>query len=355
MSDKNRGFSLFFACTSGILGLGLFSLPTAAAYFGSTFFWGILLGGMLLALAANALFSLAFPDTFVCICTKQLPKVAKAICALYILFCTLIAALLFSYYAHTVQGWFLDGVARAPIALFLISICLFTAIKPAKTILRLISLTTVFVLVATIIMRTVLLVSGDMRNLLPLFEAAHLPALPEGSLFLSGFFVFLHISSGIRLPARTKLLASSGAILLCTFIFILATAGCISVLGPLQTAQHLNSTVLAMKTLSLSALDFFQRGDLVFIVTWTVLMLSAGTLGAHLPYAALRELCPTTRPVWLWLAFFIVYVITALILPSEESALLLLNYTALLGGSIFFVALPMLLLLKRGRTVEKTD
>ncbi len=355
MSDKKYGALLFFACTSGILGLGLFSLPTAAAHFGSTFFWGILLGGMLVALAANTLFTLAFPDTFVQVCSAQLPKVAKPLCALYLLFCTLVAALLFSYYAHTVQGWFLDGVPLAPIALFLIVICLSTAAKSVKTILRLISLTTVFVLVATVIMRSVLLASGDMRNLLPLFEGARLPALPGGSLFLSGFFVLLYVSSSIKLPKRTKLLASSGAIVLSSFIFILATAGCMSVLGPLQTAEHLNSTVLAMKTLSLSALDFFQRGDLIFIFTWTVLMLSAGTLAAHLPYAALRELYPNIKPPWLLVVFFVLYAAAAFIIPSEESALLLLTYTALLGGSIFFVALPILLLIKRRRSVEKTN
>lgn len=353
MKISKRGIALFLSCCTGLLGLGLFSLPTAAAYFGSTVYWLYLLCAMLLALLAAALFSAAFPDTFAKTCQTCFPKFAKLLSIAYMLFCTLTTALLFAYYAHTVQGWFLDMVPRAGIALFLILICLLTAAKPLRTILCLVGVCAAFVLPTILIMRCIMLFSGDVRNLLPLWESAQLKNLPDGILFMAGFFALPSIVGSLRLPKRTKFFASGGAIIFCFALFCLATAACISILGPTQAARHLSSTVLAMKNLRLTKLDFFRRADMIFILTWSVLILSAGSLSAHIPFAALRSLCPRIKNAPILIAFFALYAVVACSIPSEETALHLYIYTSLIGGAVFYILLPPVILIKRRFSREK--
>lgn len=349
MEEKHTGVLFCILCCVGMLGLGLFSLPTAAAYFGSTFFWGYILLGAGIAFAAVLLFCAAFEKTVCETCRTLFPRVGRLLSLLYAVSYTAVSAFLFAYYAYTVQNWFLDGVPRVFIALFLIAVCLHTATKSGRDAERLVGFIGVFVLLTVLVMRLVMLFSGDMRNLMPVFETEQLAQLPGGAVFISGFFVLVGLLGIWHAPRRVKLCSGSAAVLLSALLFILAAAGCISVLGPVQTARHLNSTVLAMKNLNLSKMDFLQRGDIVFIVTWSFLIPGAGTLSCRIPYRTVCEVFPKVKRGWLFGGFFLLYAISAVAVQSEASALVCLIYTAVGAGAISLFALPVAVLLAKRR------
>ncbi len=343
MKNIKNAVGLFAVCCISILGIGLFSLPTAGAHFGSTFYWGYLLAGGLLVLCGVLLCTAKRTAVGYAAFQKSHPKGARFLSILYILFYTAIAAFIFAYYTHTVQGWFLNSVQRFFLALFLVAVCLTIAAKPQKTLLRLLGFLAWFVLFAVSAMRLVMLLQGDVRHLQPFFEAETTTSLPSGTLFIAAFFVLLGFLPCTTENRRIKRIAAGSAVLVCTALFICATAGCISLLGPWQTAQYLNSTVLAMKSLQPAQTDLLQRADLVFILTWSVLLLCAGALCAHIPLHHLFKAYPKLKSGWLCAAFGVVYTITALCVPSEENALLCLIYTAMPGGILFFFLLPLLL------------
>jgi len=344
-----KGIQLFFICCCGILGVGLFSVPTAAAYFGQTFYWGHLLLGGTLAVAPILFCSLvsdrALPKAYM----THFPTTGKWLCVAHAAVYAALTACLLAYYTHTLRGWFLDGVPRFLTALFLCAICVFAAAKPMRTLFRTVSFLTVFVLLAVLSMRIVMLFCGDTRNLLPLCEQAYVRTLPQGVAFLAPFFIFSGVLTAVDAPKRTKVWAGLFSVVACTLLLILASAACISILGPIQTAHNLNSSVLAMKNLNLSAMDFFQRGDLVFILTWSMLILCTGALGAHLPLQALHAAFPRAKRSAFALALFLVCLWSALVLPSEEAALQLLQNTAQFGGCIVLILLPTVLCLQKRR------
>ena len=349
MERKQKDILLCIQCGVGILGFGLFSLPTAAVYFGSNFFWGYIALAAAIALAGVLLFCTVFEETVYETCKAVVPRHSTWISILYAFLYTAVTAFLFSYYAHTVQNWFLDGVPRFLIALFLAAVSLYTAAKPAQDSARLIGFVGVFVLLTVVVMRFVMLFSGDVRNLMPMFEMENAMQLPGGVLFLSGFFVLVGLLGIFRMPRKRKRRSGAAAVVFAAFLFILAAAGCISVRGPVQTAQYLDSTVLAMKNLNLSKMDFLQRGDLVFIVTWSFLILCTSTLSCQIPYRTVCAVFPHVKRGWLYGSFFLLYVLCAAVVPSEELALVLLVYTSVGTGAVILIILPVVLLLVKRR------
>ncbi len=340
---KLRGVSVFLMCCIGMLGAGLFALPTAATHFAGTFYWGPILAAGAVSLAAVLLFGGVSEETFCDACIKILPRTGRWLAWGYVAVYTAVAALLLAYFSATVQNWFLDGVPRWFTALFLNMVCLYTATKPTKTIVRLLAFLGVFLLLTVTVMRFVLLFSGDIRNLLPLTEGFSPVRMPGAIGFVFGFFVLSGVIGILEVKQKTKQTAAAWAVGVSTLVFILATAGCISVLGSNQTARHLDSAVLAMKNLNLSKTDFLQRGDMVFIVSWSFLVPSAGTLAAHIPLQGAFRLCPEAKRRWILPILYLLFCIAALALRTQEATLVCFVYTSAIGSAVVLILFPLIL------------
>ncbi len=344
-----RGISVFLMCCVGMLGAGLFALPAAATYFAATFYWGVILTAGAVALAAALLFGGVGDQTFCDACIKILPRGGRLLAWIYVSVYAAVAAFLLVYFSVTVQHWFLNGSSRLFTALFLNAICLYTAAKPTKTLVRLLAFLGVFLLLTIVVMRFVLLFSGDLRNLLPLTEGFSSARFPGAVGFIFAFFVSIGSIGVLEVKKKAKQRASAWAVVVSTAIFILATAGCISMLGSNQTAKYMDSAVLAMKNLNLAKTDFLQRGDMVFIVTWSFLVPSAGALAAHIPVQGIIRLCPSVKRRWLLPMLYVLFCIAALALCTQEAALVCLVYTSAIGGAVVLIIFPLVLRIAQRR------
>ena len=288
---------IFFMCLISVLGIGIFGIAHTGAAELSTGAW--------LAAAANSVIFctgaliLCFimrrneGATLYDISVKAAGRAAGEIFSfLFALFYLIFSGLAVSYFSHIVSAWILPNTSYRLIAALICFTCAAAMSKNFTSIIRLtgfLGVITVFTLIA---IRAVMVFYGDTSNLEPIAEPevvqnGLLSALTQCSPFFFGIGVLAVIPQSSQ--NKHSVLVSAGAVLFAGAVLVLICEACISVLGPVQTALYPDAMLLSMKAFDISRFTFIQRADIIFIITWTLLLLPASCCICSIPHVYLKR------------------------------------------------------------------
>ena len=351
---KNR--QIFFLCLVPVLGFGIFSVANTSVRYLSTGAWAAILAAAVLILpAALMLCALAkrYPgETLMEYAPKAAGKVAGNLLAgVYALFFLVFAGLLISYFSHVVVTWILPHTDYRWVAGFLVLICAYAISKDFTSLIRLVSFVGALCVLAVLAMRVLMIVFGNMDNLLPLIEPDVLRAgLPDATGRIFGFFFC--IGSLAILPQgkhnRGSMLIVILGVLGAAFLLALVCAACISVLGVPQTALYKDAMALAMKTFDISRSTFIQRADVIFIITWSLLILSTLCCTCYIPFSFVKRFTNGTARRLSGAALCILLFVIALLPADFSTALSAANASCLTFGLAALYVIPLILLIVSG-------
>lgn len=345
---------IFFICLVPILGFGMFSTANTAVRYVSTSAWAAVLGAALLVLPAAVMLCVLakrYPgDTIMEYAPKVAGKTAgNVLTAVYALFYLVFGGLLIAYFSHIVEAWVLPFTDYRLIAVFISLICVYALSKDFISLVRLVSFIGLLCVVAVVIMRILMIFSGDTSNLLPLWEpqAVKTGLLPS----MSRIFAFFCCVGTLAVIPQNKsnkgsIIVVVSAILGAALLLAVVCAACISVLGVPQTALYKDAMVLAMKTFDISRSVFIQQADIVFIAAWALLILSAVCSVCYVPFSWIKEKTSQSAARKAGTASLSAALFIISIIPAEFAAALHLLYIVCLTlGILALFAVPLIILI----------
>lgn len=351
---QNR--QIFFICLVPILGFGIFSVANTAVRYLSTGAWtAVLLAAALILPAAIMLCALAkrySGDTLMEYAPKAVGRAAgNVLSVVYALFYLVFGGLLISYFSHVVETWILPHTDYRLIAAFITLICAYAISKDFTSLIRLVSFVGTLCVLAVLTVRLLMVFSSDMNNLLPLAEPQVLVSgIAEATGRLFAFFFCIGTLAIVPQGKRNKgsMLIVLLSVVCAALLLALVCAACIAVLGVPQTALYKDAMVLAMKTFDLSRSSFIQRADIIFIITWTLLILSAVCSVCYIPFVFIKKQTNArARKIGGAVLCVLLFVIAAL--PADFSgALSAINAVCLTLGLLALFVVPLIILIGSG-------
>lgn len=345
------GRQTFFVCIACILGPGIFSSANICTKYLSTSMW-----------IAPLLCSLVFFVPAFLLCrlsrshqcsiyeyTKNLfgrfsPVLSLPFSVFYLIF----SALLLSYYSHIISMWILPDTDYRLICAFICIICFYALTSSFTNTSRLITITVFLSSIAVITVRISMIMSGDIANLLPIYDNE---TVSNGfAAAFSGLFPFF-FGTGILaiMPCSKKSFPSAdssfAAIITSGLILILVSYACMSTIGPLQTGMYEDAMILAMKAFDISQITFIQRADIIFIVTWSFLILSSISLVVFIPHAHIVKVFDKKHHTLARLFLCILIFLIAVIFGDMDSALYAVSRLCLTYGVFVLFIIPAILLI----------
>lgn len=351
-----RGFTsgrhIFFVCITTIFGFGIFSAANLSTKYLSTSYWLALCACVALSLVPTVIFSVLSrrynKKTLYDYSPMLLGRVGHLLSLAFALFYLIFAGLVISYYSHVVAMWILPNTDFRIVCAVIVLICLYSIVRGFEGTLSLCSLLGAFAVITVIFIRILMLFSGDLSNILPFFDEITAKNGLKNSLF-ECFPFFLGCGTLAIMPCHERSKSNviwavlgvsvSGALL------ILVCSACIAMIGPLQTGLYTDAMVLAMKAFDISHITFIQRADIIFIITWSMLILSSSCCFIHIPYLYAKKLVGNGRSR---LAGVVVCTITfciSLIPHDMDSALALIGSVGNSFGIFAVFAVPIVMLI----------
>lgn len=297
MKGFASGRHIFFVCITTIFGFGIFSAANLSTKYLSTSYWLALCACVALSLVPTVIFSVLArrysQKTLYDYSPMLLGRVGHLLSFAFSLFYLIFSGLVISYYSHIVAMWILPNTDFRVICAVSVLICLYSLVRGFEGTVSLCSLLGVFAVITVIFIRILMLFSGDLTNILPFFDEITAKNGLKNSLF-GCFPFFLGCGTLAIMPCQAQSKSNiiwavlgvsvSGALL------ILVCSACIAMLGPLQTGLYTDAMVLAMKAFDISHITFIQRADIIFIITWSMLILSSSCCFMHIPYLYAKKL-----------------------------------------------------------------
>ncbi len=351
MKTNIRNRQIFIVSLTSILGFGIFGTSHIAAKYMSTGAWlSILLASLIFIIPAAILSSLSkkyATDTLFVYSKKSVGiKTGNIFSAIYALFYLIFTALLLSYFSHIISMWILPNTNYHLICAFLVLICIYTLSRGFTSTVRMVSLTGTISALAVIIIRTTMVFSGDMRNLFPLLEANYLPLpLIKATLFTSVFFFGIGVLAIVPNSSTQKSDKFSAifGIIAGALILILICASCFCVLSPLATSIYSDAVSLSMKAFDISRITFIQRADIIFIITWTTLMLSSLCTLLYIPHTYIKTAFPKTKNALTnSLIGIFIYLVTTII-PDTDRAMQYISIISYTLGVLALFIIPSII------------
>lgn len=343
---------VFFVCLISLFGFGIFSAANISAKSLSTSAW-----------IAPAVCAIVF--TFPALILSRLSskyensniyeystlaagRIGVALSFVFSLFYLLFCALMLSYYAHIISMWILPNTSFRFICAFIAVICFYALSCGFTSVTRLISMIGFLALCAVIIVRIVMIFSGDMTNLLPAIDTE---TLNEG--FGDAFWGCLPFFFGVGTLAviprpkgvKSSFAGSLVAIISAGALLILVTAACMAMIGPLQTGMYEDAMVLAMKAFDISYVTFIQRADIIFIITWSLLILSSICCIIYVPYLHAEILFSKKKNTLVRFCMCLLIFIIANIPSDMTHALSLITSLCKYAGIFVIFIIPLIILI----------
>lgn len=353
--DLNFGRMLILTMVP-IVGFGIFDVANLSARAASTTAWlAIVLAGVLILPSVFMLNYLSRHHEgmeITAYAQKILGKHGGHIVSyLYLLFYTIFFGFLVSYFSYIVKLWILPDVNLHLIAAFLIIVCMLTASKDFTSVLRLVCFVSILAILAMVVMRTAMFfIKGDLNRILPLFEAERLNmTFVRGVLKIFPFFFGVGVLAVI--PQKRKRGASGGTYLavgVAVLLLILAASACISLIGVKQTAIYRDAMVMSMKQLNFARLNFTQRTDILFIITWTAFILCASAVMSYIPKTIFIRLHENADRPLFYLIYALLLFLLSLIPQSLEQVMDLIWKCCMTLGVLALFVLPLLLIIVMG-------
>ncbi len=288
---------IFFVCLISIFGFGIFSVANISAKSLSTSFWSAICVCALVFLLPAAVFSMLsrrYEDSNIYdYSTLAAGGIGKVLSFIFALFYLVFSALMLSYYSHIISMWILPNTSFRLICAFIAIVCFYALSCGLESVTRLVSLIGFFAVAAVIIVRIVMIFSGDLTNLLPIFSPETLKSgFADAFSDCLPFFFGIGTLAVIRLPkdAKSSFAGALLAITVATALMILVSAACMTMIGPLQAGMYEDAMVLAMKAFDISYVTFIQRADIIFIITWSLLILSSICCVVYIPHMYTKKL-----------------------------------------------------------------
>lgn len=353
---------IFFMCLISVLGFGIFSTANTAAASLSTGAWlAVLTDSCLFAVSTAVFCRLAKRhegDTLYDYSPKAAGTVGKVFSAVFALFYLSFAGLAVSYFSHIVSMWILPNTSFRLIAAFIVLICAAALLQSFTSTIRLTGFLGVITVITVIVIRLVMVFCGDTSNLLPIAEHDVLQSgFIHGAISCATFFFGTGILAIIPQSSLNKHSIRAGILgVLCAgAVLILVCEACISMLGPVQTGMYPDAMAVSMKAFDISRVTFIQRADIIFIITWTLLILPAACCICYIPYVYIRKKLPESKgsPIATTVVCALVFIIanTAKSMADALSYISLLCRTA--GVAAVFIIPAILLILSEVRKHEK--
>lgn len=348
-----RNRQIFFVSLTSILGFGLFGAAHIATKYMSTGAWlSILLASLIFIIPATILSALSkkyMGDTLFVYSKKSVgTKAGNVLGAIYAFFYLLFTALLLSYFSHIISMWILPNTNYHLICAFLVLICIYALSRGFTSTVRMVSLTGAVSALAVIIIRITMIASGDMRNLFPLIETNYLPLpLIKATALTSVFFFGIGILAIMpnNLAKKTSKFAAIFGVVIGALMLILICASCFCVLSPLATSIYSDAVSLSMKAFDISRITFIQRADIIFIITWTTLMLSTLCILIYIPHTYIKTALPKTKTALTnSLMGIFVYLVT-IIIPDTDVAMQYITVISCTLGIIALFIIPSIILI----------
>lgn len=360
MKESVKGRQIFFALLSTMLGGGIFTVPYVASKYMSTGAWlSILLAAIIFMLPMLLLFHISkkydgatlFEYSKI-VLGKQAGKLYSAVFAFFYLVFT---ALFISYFSHIVCSWILPDTSFYLVCAFIVFVCACALSKGFSATLRLVSFVGIITVLAVVVIRFSMVFSGDIRGLFPLveFEVIKKDFL-EATVSVAVFF----FGSGVlAIIPHTKKQKSAlwvlSAISVGALVLILVCASCFCILGPLRTSLYPEAVALSVKAFDISSVSFIQRADIIFIITWTLLVLNGVCGICHIPYVYVKSIFPNAKGMIKILCVCILIFIVASLPFDAQRALGYINiWCKTLGFFVLFI-MPIIIFALSGVRHEK--
>ena len=343
---------VFFVCLISMLGFGIFSFANTGAKFLSTSSW-------ITPLACAALFS--FPAVILSIlsvryenCTifEYAPicagKTGKVLSIIFSLFYLIFSALMLSYYSHIISMWILPDTNFRLLLAFIIIICFYALSVGFSNVARVVAMLGFISVLVVIFIRIVMIFSGDLTNLLPAIDTETIKKGFSSSFFQTmPFFFGIGALSVIPRPSSSKspLPGALFSIVSVAVLMILISSACMAIIGPLQTGLYEDAMVVAMKAFDVSYITFIQRADIIFIITWSLLILSSACCIIYIPYSHVKAVFAKKNPVFVRLGMCAVIFLSALIPSDITHALNLISLFCIRAGVFALFIIPSVLLI----------
>ncbi len=352
---------IFIVSLVSVIGFGIFATSSIGASYMSTGAWiSILCAGIIFARPAIFLTTLSRKhdgDTIFSYSQKIVGNLAgKLFSAIYAVFYLLFCAFALSYFSHIVSMWILPNTSFRFIAIFIVLVCAYALSRGFTSVIRLVSFLGTLVVFTVIIIRIIMIFSGDAINLLPIFEKeVVIKGFIKGTSAVSVFFFGVGVLGIIphNKNAKGSVFASMGGVLVSSLVLILVCLSCFSMLGPLRTGMYFDAVALSMKAFDISRVTFIQRADIIFIITWALLMLCAICLISHIPYAYIKALLPKNKKSLGEIAVCVPVFIIAALLPNMEYAVDYLNILCMTLGIGALFIIPLILFVAEVRNEKK--
>ena len=111
--------------------------------------------------------------------------------------------------------------------------------------------------------------------------------------------------------------------------------------------------MLSVKAFDISSVSFIQRADIIFIITWTLLVLNGVCSICHIPYVYVKRILPNVKEYMKIIVVAILIFIVASLPFDAQSALLYINiWCKTLGVFVLFI-MPVIIFAFSGVRHEK--
>ncbi|MBE7026285.1 MAG: hypothetical protein E7410_01770 [Ruminococcaceae bacterium] len=360
MKENVKGRQIFFALLSTMLGGGIFTVPYVASRYMSTGAWIsisfaasiFIIPMLLLSYSSKKYDGATLFEYSKIVLGKRTGEIYSFVFALFYLVFT---ALFISYFSHIVCSWILPDTSFHLVCAFIVFVCAYALSKGFIATLRLVSFVGIITVLAVVAMRFSMVFSGDIRGLFPLVEfgvvkKGFLDATVSVAVFFFGTGI-LAIIPHTKEQKRGFWVVS--AISVGALLLILVCASCFCILGPLRTSLYPEAALLSVKAFDISSVSFIQRADIIFIITWTLLVLNGVCGICHIPYVYVKSIFLNVKEKIKILCICILIFAVAAVPYDAQCALWYINiWCKTLGFFVLFV-MPTVIFALSGVRHEK--
>jgi spore germination protein len=267
--------------------------------------------------------------------------------AIYIIYFFGVSTLVNRVTSEVIKADFLPKTPIWAISLIILAVSSYAASKGISNLGRLFEFYGIIVLILAMATHTIMILHGDLRNILPLFDVSetgkYFKSIFSTILAFLGFEVLTAIPMS-KQNSKRRYFYTAGAILAAGLFYIYTVESSFSIVGVNDIVNYNDSLIVAIRRVDVDFLQFLKRMDLVFILGWLMSIFCTISILTYTTNEYICKILPKTSKYITLIALFVLVFIGGLIPKDFEAASKFLTFLAEYFGLASALFIPLFLL-----------
>lgn len=352
MQNHITNRQLYFILVIYIVGYTVIQLPQLAAlYVGTGAWFSFLILGIIYTFPASAIIYLGNIFEGKTFFEYSKPLIGKFITyiltILFILYFSIEAVTMTRASAEIIKSDFLPRTPIWVIASIILITSSYAASKGINTIGRISEFYGLILLIQLVIMHSLMLLYGDFKNILPLFDISETTKYFKGMLPLRWTLIGSEVLLAVpmyKINGRKSLLSAIGAVLTSTAIYILIVESTYSILGLDDIVNYKDALVVAIRMIDVEFFQFLKRLDVLFIMGWLITIFSTMNILIYSTNEFVYKIIPNINKFKIISTMCVIMIIGSLIPKNFDISAQISTFFFNYIGIVLGVFLPLILL-----------